>query len=329
RAVTLAVEAGTRVGKRDMAVTHATRMAFFEQVRAGYPNDCHDGFFQGPAPASPTLLPVRTRGRRQVHDAVWASSYQPFWTAFADRYRTVPQSPNVTARLFSTGEPRPIAVLLHGYMSGHFAVEERIWPLNELDELGFDTALFVLPFHGPRAAPGRSLQPEFPSGDPRMTIEGFRQAVTDLRAFVRFLRERGHPRVGLLGMSLGGYVAALTATLEPELDFLVPIIPLASLSDFAREQGSLSAEPAARAREHTALDRLYRVVSPLGRPPLITGDRVLVLGARADRVTPIEHARALSAHFQARLLAWPGGHLLQIGRKRSFESVYALLDRVR
>jgi predicted alpha/beta hydrolase family esterase len=58
-------------------------------------------------------------------------------------------------------------------------------------------------------------------------------------------------------------------------------------------------------------------------------ERVLVIGARSDRVTPISHARRLATHFSAPLIAFRGGHLLQIGRRESFERVYELLRVVK
>jgi len=104
-------------------------------------------------------------------------------------------------------------------------------------------------------------------------------------------------------MSLGGYTAALTATVESELDFLVPLVPLACLADFAREQGRLSAHPLEAEREHALLAQTYRVTSPLALPPRIAPRRVLVVGARADRVTPVAHARKLAAMYAEALEA--------------------------
>ncbi len=219
-------------------------------------------------------------------------------------------------------------MLVHGFLSGHFALEQRLWPIDELDRLGFDVALFVLPFHGVRAAPGRQA-PEFPGIDPRFTNEGFRQAVFDLRALVRALYERGHPEVGVLGMSLGGYTAALAATVEPRLAFVVPVIPLACLADFSREQGFLVGSPDEVATLHRLLERVHRVVSPFAGPSRVPRERVLVVGARADRITPIAHARRIARHCGAELFAFRGGHLLQLGRRESFERVFALLERVR
>src|SRR6185436_1257981 len=122
---------------------------------------------------------------------------------------------------------------------------------------------------------------EFPGRDPRIGNEGFRQAVTELRSLGAWLRSRGHSHVGIVGMSLGGYAAALTATVEPGLDFVVPIVPLASLADFAFEQGNLSEAPEPRAHEHGLYERVYRIASPLDRPPVVPPERVLVLGGNA------------------------------------------------
>ena len=108
-------------------------------------------------------------------------------------------------------------------------------------------------------------------------------------------------------MSLGGYTGALAATIEPRLAFCVPIVPLASIADFARQHGRLSRAPKQAAIEHAALDRALARVSPLHRGPVIAPHRMLVVGARSDRITPVEHAQRLAHHFGARMLSWPGG----------------------
>nr|PZN23283.1 MAG: hypothetical protein DIU78_14160 [Pseudomonadota bacterium] len=285
-------------------------------------------FYEEPPPIEPLSRESRDDRGRRVLDLAWPSTVRPFLAPFAERYLETEENCVAAARLFTRARPRPVAVLIHGFMSGHFALEQRIWPIDELDRLGFDVALFVLPFHGVRAAKGRQA-PEFPGIDPRFTNEGFRQAVFDLRTLIRALYERGHPAVGLLGMSLGGYTAALTATLEPRLAFVVPVIPLASLADFSREQGFLVGSPDEVATLHALLERVHHVVSPFARSSRVPRERVLVVGARADRITPIAHARRIAGHFGAELFAFRGGHLLQLGRRESFDRVFALLERVR
>jgi predicted alpha/beta hydrolase family esterase len=106
---------------------------------------------------------------------------------------------------------------------------------------------------------------------------------------------------------------------------LVPLIPLASLADFALEQGALSPAPELAAREKELLERIHAPVSPLAAPSLLDPRRVLVVGARADRITPVSHARRVATHFGAPLHTWHGGHLLQFGRSEAFGKVAQLL----
>jgi pimeloyl-ACP methyl ester carboxylesterase len=232
-------------------------------------------------------------------------------------------------RIQTLGQSEFAARDLFQRTKGRFKKMERLHvALDKLDEHGVDCAILVLPFHARRSDPRRTGRPEFPGRDPRMANEGFRQAVTDLRELGRYLRERGHRAVGVMGMSLGGYTAALAATVEREIDFLVPIVPLASLADFAREQGDLPEAPETRAIEHALLEEAHRIVSPVHRTPLVSGDRTLVLGAKADRITPLWHARRLATHFRAPLTTLPGSHLLQLGRTAGFERVFELLRQI-
>jgi pimeloyl-ACP methyl ester carboxylesterase len=220
-----------------------------------------------------------------------------------------------------------VAVLVHGYMGGSFALEQRIWPIRWLSDLGFDCALFTLPFHGARAG-HVGATPAFPQSSIYFNVEGFRQSITDLLDLTEYLKKDGHPHVGLMGMSLGGYVSALAATVQPGLAFLVPIIPLACLADFANEQGRVPRGSEQALQYLATLRRAYRLVSPLYRPPKIEPSRVLLVTGKADRITPAHHARSLSRHFRAPLEAWPGGHLLQFGRAASLQRVGSLLREV-
>jgi pimeloyl-ACP methyl ester carboxylesterase len=230
------------------------------------------------------------------------------------------------ARLYVGRAPRPAIVLIHGYLAGHWAIEERAWPIAWLAER-YDLALAVLPFHAVRAAKDRRGPPPFPGADPRMTNEGFRQAMFDLRALVQFLKSRGAPSVGVMGMSLGGYSTSLLATVQRDLSFAVPIIPLASLADFAQEQGRLGSGEEARL-QHDALEQANRIVSPLARPSLVPPERVLVVAAASDRITPVSHAERLAKHFHSELVRFEGGHLLQFGRGEAFRAIGRWLQKI-
>jgi pimeloyl-ACP methyl ester carboxylesterase len=325
KAATLAAGRATARRRRNNpaeALDHRGRMEALNALAALYGDDRIDGFFRQSRRIDPSLSKLRwTADGHQVVDASWASREETFVQDVHARYHRFAENQVAAARLFLGPEPRPVAILIHGYLGGAYKMEQRVWPLAFLNKIGLDVALFVLPFHGVRAAPSRSATPPFPSSDPRITNEGFRQAMADLRDLTQWLRARGHSKVGLMGMSLGGYSASLAATLDPELAFAIPIIPLASVADFARDQGRLGNDTEQTAREHGALEAVHRVVSPLSRKPAIDPRRVLVVGAKADRITPVEHARRLAHHFGAELDTWHGGHLLQVGRSDAFRRI--------
>ncbi|MEZ4220457.1 MAG: hypothetical protein R3B13_05955 [Polyangiaceae bacterium] len=325
RAATLAASQATaRRRKRSRAegLGHRERMAALSALSALYTTDAAAYFFRPPRRIDPELRLVRwSAAGRQVFDASWPSREPTFVMDVDARYRRFGANQTAAARLFLGPTPRPVAVLVHGYLGGAYGMEQRVWPLAWMQKIGLDVVLFVLPFHGVRAEPGRASTPPFPSSDPRLTNEGFRQAMADLRDLILWLRARGHAQVGVMGMSLGGYSTSLLATLDTELAFAVPIIPLASMADFARDQGRLGATPEQTALEHEALEAVHRIVSPLRRAPTVAPERVLVVGAKADRITPVEHARRLAHHFHAPLQTWHGGHLLQVGRSDAFRRI--------
>lgn len=301
---------------------HEERVARLRDIIAHYPESAFDGYFTECQPIQPFVRTLRSADQGVgVYDLSWPSGYTCRLESFSERYLRTRENHVAAARLFARARPRPVAVLIHGYMAGRFSAEARLWPMQWLDAIGLDVALFVLPFHALRRGSSHRGVPEFPGRDPRMSNEGFRQAIHDLRNLIAWLRERGHPAVGVMGMSLGGYTAALAATVDESLAFVVPLIPLASLADFARDRGNLSPAPEQAALEYELLERAYRIVSPMSRPPRVDPERVIVVGAQADRITPVSHARRIAQHFCAPLIAWHGGHLLQFGRDRAFKRV--------
>jgi pimeloyl-ACP methyl ester carboxylesterase len=304
---------------------HSERLRLLERLEQRFRDAPLDGFFAEPATIEPGERVVRKWGRGVVTDLSWHSRYEPLDPEVRERYLGARENALAVARSYVSGQQRPAVILIHGYMAGPFAFEERIWPIAQFDRAGFDVVLFTLPFHGLRARVGQGAVPEFPGPDPRVNVEGFRQAMFDLQNLVDWLLRRGHARVGAVGMSLGGYTAALLAGVEPRLDFVVPVIPLSSLGDFAREQGSLSPLPEEAAQQHALLESIYRRVSPVSRPARIASERCLVVAAKADRVTPAAHARRLSVHLRAPLHSFYGGHLLQLGRGEAFERVFELI----
>ncbi len=273
-----------------------------------------------PPPAPSVTLERRRKlpNGGEVLDLAWPSGYQPRFPGVRDWYQRAAANQRACARLFKhAGPARNTIVLIHGYRAGQFFVEERAYPVRWLYRLGLDVALFTLPFHALRSG---GTPPTWPSVNPARTNEGFAQAMHDLRSLVKFLAP---PELAISGMSLGGYTTALFATLEAPA-FVCPMIPVASFPDLFWEYGEGQPERARAEREGITLDMLRAAMSihtPIARRPKVAPERVLVVAAEGDRISPPSHATRLARHFACEELRFAGGHLLQLGRGDAFRAL--------
>ena len=279
----------------------------------------------------PTVPRVRERTvlrlrRGRVLRLAYDTDFRP---AFPDA--DLPPVRRGVARWWRHDAPdRPVLLCIHGYAGGHPLVETLAFDVPRFYRAGMDVVLYVLPYHGARAIPGaRRSGDGFFGGDLVRTNEAFAQAVYELRALVRLLAAAGRGPVGAFGMSLGGYVTALLASVEPALAFAAPMIPLVSLADMMWAVGE--GDPLLRrAAEHgwsrDALAEFFRPHSPLARPPLVPHDRRLVIAAAGDRICPPGHADALWRHWGRPRIHWyPGGHLAQFRRGAALGEVLRLV----
>lgn len=211
------------------------------------------------------------------------------------------------------GPPRPWMVCVHGFQMGSPAIDLLAFPPEYFHQrLGLNMLLPILPLHGPRKI-GRRSGDGFITGEVLDTIHAEAQAMWDLRRLLDWLRsEEGAPAVGALGLSLGGYNAALLACLDPDLACVIAGIPL---TDFTRAM--FRHGPALEMREAERLgleeDRVRRVssvISPLTLTPRVPHERRYIFGALADRLVPPDQVRDLWEHWERPELVWyAGGHL--------------------
>jgi len=265
-----------------------------------------------------------------IQELSWDSAFCPISMHVASKYGSRVDNRMARARLFTPERPTPSSraavIVLHGYMGGQWLVEQSQWPIRRLVRAGLDVALCVLPFHGVRGESAHRGAPPFPSADPRMTIEACRQTVSDVRSLATWLRARGAVSVGVMGLSLGGYLAALVATVARDVDFVCPIVPLASFAAFADEQGRLG-QGVERSVQIASMERAYASVSPLMRPLQINPKRALVVVADQDLITPASHGKRMAERFRCAMLTLPGGHVLAWERENIWHHLIAMLER--
>jgi pimeloyl-ACP methyl ester carboxylesterase len=220
------------------------------------------------------------------------------------------------------GEERPWLVCVHGIRVGTLKHNLDLFRPEYLhEELGMNVVMPVLPAHGPRRTGPISGERTL-SGDVMDSLHAGEQAIWDLRRLVSWLRRsEGAPAVGAIGHSLGGYVVALLASLEKDLDCAVagnPAVDPAHLfwtNAPAIVTHSLSAEGI---RKKT-LEELLRPVSPLAMTPLVPPERRAIFAGVIDRVVPPSEADSLWRHWGKPRIGWyqgPHGRFLRAPEAR-------------
>ena len=110
------------------------------------------------------------------------------------------------------------------------------------EDLGLNVALPVLPLHGPRAE-GLPPHAGFHNEDVLDNIHGIAQSVWDVRRLVRWARQQDGAPVGITGISLGGFVSALVAGLEPDLACVILGVPAVDLTDLIEHHSPRVGDP--------------------------------------------------------------------------------------
>lgn len=278
--------------------------------RRGWLDD-PEGFFRAPAPLTDVeVTPVKRRNHTYAR-LRWESGYRPLrGEPGGDRWATYTANRRGYGLLLRHPEPRPWLVCIHGTEMGRAALDLalfRAWYLHE--ELGLNVVLPVMPMHGPR---GRQLPKGavFPGEDMLDDIHATGQAVWDIRALLGWIRaEQPGAAIGVYGLSLGGFIAALVASLDDELVCAVLGVPVADLVDLlSRHSGMARDDP--RRRTIELAGPLGQMISPLSLTPRVPLSGRFIYAGLADQVVhPREQVARLWEHWGRPNIAWyRGGH---------------------
>ena len=229
--------------------------------------------------------------------------------------------------------PRPTLVFIHGYVASGYRLNSWAFSLPWFYKHGYDVVLYTLPFHGVRRGLTHLFngQGYFADGLAHMN-ETTRHAILDLRVLLDFLELQGAPSMGVSGLSLGGYLSALMASVDNRLAFSIPNSPLVVPMDMALEWQPSGTLLKWLMRHHgvglAELRHGLALHSPLTYRPLIDAERLMIIGGAGDRFTPPRYVRLLHKHWQGSQLHWfPGNHLLHINQGEYLRLMKAFMDR--
>jgi hypothetical protein len=269
------------------------------------------GFF-GKPPVLSDVTVRKVKGRRRSFNRIFFDSGYTPQPGEPGRQRWLGYTANNReyALLLRHREPRPWLVCVHGTEMGRAALDLavfRAWKLH--DELGLNVVIPVLPMHGPRAR-GLPKGAVLPGEDVLDDVHATAQAVWDIRRLLSWVRlQEPESLIGLNGLSLGGYIAALVASLEKDLTCAILGVPVADLVELLGRHSGLSPGDPRRLTMKLA-EPIGRMVSPLSLTPLVPMPGRFIYAGVADRlVHPREQVTRLWEHWGKPEIVWyPGGH---------------------
>lgn len=248
--------------------------------------------------------------------------------------RRYPDNAVAHARHFRHADSgHPAVVWAHGWGMGHYPVETAVSRARWLYDLGLDVYLYTQPFHGARQPPrvlfAGSLHP---STHITRTNEAFLQTAWEIRALLAWHRRISDAPGGVIGLSLGGYVAALLASVAPELAFAICLLPMVDVPALMWSNGEGTPDRARAEREGVVFDNFCQsmaVHAPLARCPKIPRERLMLIGALGDRIIPPVHTRVLWEHWGRPRLHWySDGHLTHFGRRGYLDQIARFLAEI-
>jgi dienelactone hydrolase len=173
------------------------------------------------------------------------------------------------------------------------------------DRHGVNVIHPVFPLHGPRRL-GRRSGDGVITVDPLSNVLGLSQAIWDIRRCILWAREQGATGIGVHGVSLGAYTAALLAGLSDDLDCVVAGIPPADLVSVLSRSMSHRARSSALEQGLLGDDAraVHTVVSPLAVTPRIPRDQLFIYAGLGDRMSTAAQAELLWRHWDRPEIYW-------------------------
>lgn len=297
----------------------------------GWTEDPRSYLGDPPPLANPTVSRLRSLGVN-LELLTFPSGWEPRPSEpGADRWRSYGANRTARAHVLRHADgARPWVVCVHGTGMGRAETDLVVLDAQHLHrDLGCNVVMPVLALHGARRAP-RESGARFPTVDVLDNVHGLAQSVWDVRRVLSWVRSQEPATIAVTGLSLGGYVAALAAGLEPPFASLIACVPAVDFPKMLRRHQPRSVRDRGDVRMIADKSEvLHRAVSPLLVTPATPVERRFILAGAADRLLdPVEQAGALWEHWQRPEVRWLAtGHVSHLIRRQGRPFVDEALRR--
>lgn len=227
----------------------------------------------------------------------------------------------------NNGAPKSTVILLHGlYESRHWYQEKHA--LN-LAKNGHNCLIMTLPYHIERAIKGTMSGNQLLSTDLRSIFEALQQGMKDVMALINWLIANGEKKIGLMGISMGGLIAGLVASVTRKVNYLVLVAPATTPLQITGYTRAGKVMDDRIKMTGLSKDQLFGLFEPWGllyHKPLVATDRTFIIEAVHDTVIPSNSIEQVwGAWGKPRISKYEHGHLSILATRRVFKDVNAFL----
>ncbi|MFA1512701.1 alpha/beta hydrolase [Priestia aryabhattai] len=192
---------------------------------------------------------------------------------------------------------KPNVIFVHGWRMKGFDRVKKIFHDSIMNNLGWNMYYYTLPYHLERQPEASLYSGEFMvSANINRTVESTRQAIVDLRALIQWMKNNKQGPVIIIGVSLGGFISNLVATLESEIDALVSIFysNRLSYSIWNTIPGKyIRRDLESHGVNYNNLVKYWELIEPNQALPKINKENILLISAKHDQYVHIQDADLL------------------------------------
>lgn len=230
----------------------------------------------------------------------------------------------------NSNENAPNIIFVHGWRMDSNDRIKNIFHKDMLN-LGWNMYYFTLPYHFEREPEESIYSGEFMiSANIERTVAASRQAVADLRALIQWIKTNKSGPVILIGVSLGGFITNLTATLESDIDVLVSVFYAnrLSYSIWHTNPGMyIKKDLVQNGVTYDVLKEKWKITEPSVSKPKMDKDNILLISAKHDQYVHMEDTSYLWESWEkpTRLVYNCGHSGIVLNRKRISEDTISFI----
>jgi hypothetical protein len=291
-------------------LSHRPQWDFYKKLASS-----HDAgkVFKEPPEISPHEI-IKTEKKKipggSISQCKMPNKFSPINPYFEESYWQYHKHKDIHFELWQhdDNQARPTYIFMHGYNADDYRINHIIFSAKKVFNDGANIAFLVLPFHKGKFSFSADVWNFFGHG-PAYTTEVFANAVSNCRSLITHLIEtRIASKIGVSGISLGGFVSSLVVSADERVDNAVLLAPVYNVPESYMEwfplRGLFKNILSEENISFSEFRHAYALCNALTFKPKIESKKISILTGLFDLIALPKHVRLLGEHWDKCDIHW-------------------------